>query len=83
MFLGRIGKGLRIVALVGIFGAGYLCGTFGQRSMAAESPPLKKGSGSFGPTGDLGTSIGAMQQHVDALSKELENMRKINAALGL
>ena len=83
MFNGRIGRGLRIAAVVGIFGAGYLCGTLGQRSAAAETDVPQEGGGSFGPFGELGRSITQMQQHVDGLNKELEALRKVNAALGL
>ena len=83
MFNGRIGRGLRIAAAVGIFGAGYLCGTLGQRSAAAGTDVPQEGGGSFGPFGELGRSITEMQQHVDGLNKELETMRKVNAALGL
>ena len=83
MFNGRIGRGLRIAAVVGIFGAGYLCGMLGQRSAAAGTDVPQEGGGSFGPFGELGRSITEMQQHVDGLNKELETMRKVNAALGL
>ena len=83
MFNGRIGRGLRIAAVVGIFGAGYLCGTLGQRSAAAGTDVPQEGGGSFGPFGELGRSIIEMQRHVDGLNKQLEALRKVNAALGL
>jgi len=83
MFNGRIGRGLRIAAVVGIFWAGYLCGTLGQQSAAAGTDVPQEGGGSFGPFGELGRSITQMQQHVDGLNKELEALRKVNAALGL
>jgi len=83
MFNGRIGRGLRIAAVVGIFGAGYLCGTLGQRSAAAGTDVPQKGGGSFGAFGELGRSIIEMQQHVDGLNKELETLRNVTAALGL
>ncbi len=83
MLNGRIGRGLRIAAVVGIFGAGYLCGTLGQRSAAAETDVPQEGGGSFGPFGELGRSIIEMQRHVDGLNKQLGALRKVNAALGL
>ena len=83
MVYGRFGRGLRIAAVVGIFGAGYLCGTFGQRGACAEMGAPREGGGSFGPFGQLEKSIADMQQHVDGLNKELETLRKISGALGL
>lgn len=84
MFQGRIGRGLRIVAVAVIFGAGYLCGSLGQRSASAGDDALiKEGGGSFGPAGQLAKSIAEMQQHVDALNKDLESLRKAKTALGL
>jgi hypothetical protein len=82
MFRGRMGRGLRIAAVVGIFGAGYLCGTLGQRSACAQTEP-KQGGGSFGAFGQLERSIVEMQKHVDGLNQELETLRKIRSALGL
>ena len=82
MFNGRIGRGLRIAAAVGIFGAGYLCGTLGQQSAAAGTDVPQEGGGSFGPFGELGRSITQMQQHVDGLNKDLETLRKVKTALG-
>ena len=83
MFNGRIGRGLRIAAVVGIFWVGYLCGTLGQQSAAAGTDVPQEGGGSFGPFGELGRSIIEMQQHVDGLNKELETLRNVTAALGL
>jgi len=83
MFRGRMGRGLRIAAVVGIFGAGYLCGTLGQRSACAQTDVPKQGGGSFGPFGQLERSIVEMQKHVDGLNQELEALRKVKSALGL
>ncbi len=82
MFRGRMGGGLRIAAVVGIFGAGYLCGTLGQRSAAAGTDVPQEEGGSFGPFAELGRSIIQMQQHVDGLNKDLETLRKVKTALG-
>ena len=86
MFQGRIGRGVRIIAVAGIFGAGYLCGTLGQRSANAGMDDMMKKAGeqggAVGSMGQLGSSIVEMQQHVDGLNKDLETLRKIKAALG-
>src|SRR5881296_115347 len=86
MVQGRIGRGLRILALAGIFGAGYLCGSLGQRSAEAQLGDVMKKAGeqggALGSIGQLGSSIVEMQQHVDGLNKDLETLRKVKTALG-
>ena len=83
---GRIGRGLRIVAVAGVFGAGYLCGSLGERSAQAQLGDVMKKAGeqggAVGSVGQLGSSIVEMQQHVDGLNKDLETLRKIKSALG-
>src|SRR5207247_6466576 len=83
---GRIGRGLRMVALAGIFGAGYLCGSLGQRSAEAQLGDVMKKAGeqggALGSAAQLGSSIVEMQQHVDGLNKDLETLRKVKTALG-
>jgi hypothetical protein len=79
MLQGRISRRLRVAALAGVFGAGYLCGTLGPRWASAGMDALQKGGGSFGPFGQLETSIVDMQQHVDGLDKGLETLRKVDA----
>ncbi len=86
MMDGRIGRGLRIVAVAGVFGAGYLCGSLGERSAQAQLGDVMKKAGeqggALGSVGQLGSSIVEMQQHVDGLNKDLETLRKIKSALG-
>ncbi len=86
MLDGRIGRGLRIVAVAGIFGTGYLCGSLGERSAQAQLGDVMKKAGeqggALGSVGQLGSSIVEMQQHVDGLNKDLETLRKIKSALG-
>jgi hypothetical protein len=83
----RIGGGLRVLAAAGIFAVGWLCGSLGQRSAEAQLGDVPKKmapeGGSFGPTAELGSQIADMQKHVDALGKDLDAMRKVQAALGL
>ena len=86
MLQGRIGRGLRIVAVAGLFGAGYLCGSLGQPSARAQLGDVMKKAGeqggALGSAAQLGSSIVEMQQHVDGLNKDLETLRKVKAALG-
>ena len=82
MLQGRIGRGLRAAALAAVFGAGYVCGTFGPRGASAGMDALQKDGGSFGPFAELQSSIVGMQQHVDGLGKGLETLRKVDAGLG-
>ncbi|TMB18638.1 MAG: hypothetical protein E6J59_14190 [Deltaproteobacteria bacterium] len=82
----RIGRGLRMLAVAGIFGAGYLCGALGPRSVEAQLGDVMKKAGeqggALGSAAQLGSSIVEMQQHVDGLNKDLETLRKVKAALG-
>ena len=75
----------RQIAVVMIFAVGFLCGSLTQRSADAQLGDAMKqaaGSGALGPVGDLGTSIVDMQDHVTALQKNLETLKKVKAALG-
>ena len=86
MVHGRIGRGMRVLAVAGVFGAGYLCGSLGERSAQAQLGDVMKKAGeqggALGTAGQLGSSIVEMQKHVDGLNKDLETLRKIKAALG-
>jgi hypothetical protein len=76
--------------LVGLFAAGFLCGSLSQRSAQAQlgelgGKAMEKAAGAGGPAGSvgtLGTSIVDMQQHVDGLQKNLETLKQVKAALG-
>lgn len=74
--------------------AGVLALTFalGYAAGSLSTPPADAGlgdmikdaasSGKLGPIGDLGSSIVEMQDHVDALQKNLETLRRVKSALG-
>jgi hypothetical protein len=79
----------RITLAAALFSAGYLSGSLGQRN--AEAQGLKDlgaaakqaaGSGALGSAAELGTSILEMQEHVSGLQKNLDTLKKIQAALG-
>ena len=86
----RIGRGLQVAALVGIFGAGFLCGSLTQHKADAQLGELGKGAlekagesgGALGSAAQLGSSIVEMQQHVDGLQKNIEVLKKVKASLG-
>ena len=81
----RIARGLRVVLLLGVFGAGFVCGALMQgRADAQLGDVMKKAgeSGKVGPAGELGSSIVDMQEHVSALQKNLDTLKKIKSSLG-
>jgi hypothetical protein len=77
-------------AVVGVFAAGYVCGTVGGRSANAQVGDLggsvmkKAGEsgGALGSAAKLGTAITDMQQQVDGLQKNLQTLKEIKSALG-
>jgi hypothetical protein len=87
---GTIGRGIRVGALVGIFAAGFLCGSLTQRPAEAQlgelgGKAMEKAAGSGGMVGSvakMGTGITEMQQHLEGLQKNLETFKEVKAALG-
>ena len=87
---GSVARAARVGLVVGLFTAGFLCGSLSQRSAHAQlgevgGKAMEKAAGAGGPAGSvvqLGTSIVEMQQHVDALQKNLETLKQVKAALG-
>jgi hypothetical protein len=75
---------------VGMFAAGFLCGSVSQRTADAQlkdlgSAAMQKAGESGGALGSvvqLGESIVEMQQHVDGLQKNIEGLKKIKSGLG-
>jgi hypothetical protein len=86
----KIGWGMRVVLLAGIFAAGYFCGSVSQRSAEAQLGELGKAAmgrageagGVVGSVVQLGSAIVEMQQHVDGLQKNIEVLKKVNSGLG-
>ena len=85
-----IGKGMRVSAVVAIFAAGWLCGAVTQRNAEAQLGDLGKAAmekagdqgGMLGAASKLGTSIGDIQTHLDALQKNVESLKQVKALLG-
>jgi len=78
--------------LLGAFALGYVCAsmTVPRASAQVQIPgsgqlPQIPGGGSSGALGavtQLGSSITDMEQHVSALQKNLDTLKKIQSALG-
>jgi len=81
----RTRRTLRAAGLAGLFAAGFLCGLLAQRPASAQiGDVMKKAgeSGALGPAGQLGSSILQMQDHVTALQKNLDTLKKLKDSLG-
>ena len=86
--------GVRASLLAAIFAAGFLCGSITHQRADAQmgelgkqlgKGALKKAEGSGGAIGsvvELGTAIVDMQQHLDALQKNVDTLKKVKSALG-
>lgn len=83
-------RGVRVAALAAVFAAGFLAGSVTHERADAQLGELGKealrqageSGGSLGSAAQLGTTIVDMQQHVDALQKNIEVLKKVKAALG-
>lgn len=72
--------------ILGVFSLGYVCGSVSQRRADAQGlggmlEQAGKSGGLLGATGQLGSSIVEMQQHVGGLQKNLEVLKKVESAL--
>ena len=74
--------------LVGTFALGFVCGSVSQQRADAQVKELGGAllkdaakSGALGSVGDLGTSIIEMQDHVSGLQKNIDTLKKVQAAL--
>ena len=83
-----IGRGLLMGMLVGTFALGFICGSISQQRADAQVKELGGAllkdaakSGALGSVGDLGTSIVEMQEHVSGLQKNIDTLKKVQAAL--
>jgi hypothetical protein len=90
MAYSRIGRGIQVGLLAGMFAAGYLVGSINQRNADAQlgdvgKAAMEKAGGAGGAVGSvtkLGSSIVEMQQHVDGLQKNIETLKQVKSALG-
>jgi len=79
---------LGVVVILGVFALGYLCGTLSQRYADAQVGGLggvleKAGGmgGSVGSIAQMGSSLVEMQDHVTGLQKNIDSLKKVQAAL--
>jgi len=85
-----VGKGIRIGAWVALFGCGWFFGAVSQRDADAQLDSLKKAvmekageqGGALGAAAKLGTSISDIQTHLDALQKNVDTLKSIQAMIG-
>ncbi len=73
--------------VLAVFTLGYLCGSLSLRPAVAQLPQLPGGlggqtGGTLAAVGQLGSSITDMEEHVNALQKNLDTLKKIQSALG-
>jgi len=86
----QAGRVLRIVVIGIIFAVGFLCGSVTQRSADAQLGKLGEAAmekagesgGALGSAAQLGNAVIDMQQHVDALQKNIDILKKVKASLG-
>ena len=72
-----LAKGInRLLGFAGV-GAAFVFGPLGDNSVWSRAM-----TGALGPAGQLGTSIIEMQDHVTALQKNIDTLKKVKAALG-
>ncbi|MBI3756421.1 MAG: hypothetical protein HY267_00440 [Deltaproteobacteria bacterium] len=83
-----IGRGVLAGMLIGTFAFGFICGSVSQQRADAQVKELGgsllkegAGSGALGSVGELGTSIIEMQDHVSGLQKNIDTLKKVQAAL--
>lgn len=72
--------------LLAVFTFGYVCGSLSLRPAVAQLPQVPGIGGQAGGTlaavSQLGSSITDMEQHVNALQKNLDTLKTIQSALG-
>ncbi|HVN27326.1 MAG TPA: hypothetical protein VMT64_02510 [Candidatus Binataceae bacterium] len=81
---------IRVTAIAITFAVGFLCGSVTQHRAEAQlgdlgKQAMEKAGASGGPLGaavQLGQSIVDMQQHVDALQKNIDTLKSIKSSLG-
>jgi hypothetical protein len=90
MTLERLGHGMQIALVGGVFAAGFVCGSLGRGRADAQLKEMGgavmkqagEQGGALGSVSQLATAIGDMQQHVDGLQKNIETLKQVKTAIG-
>ena len=84
-----VARGVRVGFLAAVFAAGFLCGGITRRPADAQLKKLEsamKNAGQSGtvadPKAQLGATLVDIQQHVDALQKNIVQLHQVKSALG-
>jgi hypothetical protein len=73
-----------VAVLFSVFTLGYICGSASVPRASAQMPQLPgglPGGGALGSITQFASSITEMEQHVTGLQKNLDEFKKIQAAL--
>jgi hypothetical protein len=86
MNMKAISRHLAVLTILGVFTLGYFCGTLSQRHADAQGlgGVLEKAGSMGGPVGSIaqmGSSLVEMQDHVTGLQKNIDSLKKVQAAL--
>ena len=88
MKIKAISRHLAVLMILGVFALGYVCGSLSQRHADAQvgglGGVLEKAGGMGGPVGSIaqmGSSLVEMQDHVTGLQKNIDSLKKVQAAL--
>jgi hypothetical protein len=89
MKIRAISRHLAVLMILGVFALGYVCGSLSQRYADAQvggglGGALEKAGGMGGPVGSIaqmGSSLVEMQDHVTGLQKNIDSLKKVQAAL--
>lgn len=84
------GKGGRIGIMIALFAFGWFCGAVNQHKAEAQLKDIGKAvmeqageqEGSLGAVAKLGTSIKDIQEHLDALQKNVDTLKSVKSMLG-
>ena len=84
------GKGVRIGIMIALFAFGWFCGAVNQHKAEAQLKDIGKAvmeqageqEGSLGAVAKLGTSIKDIQEHLDALQKNVDTLKSVKSMLG-
>ena len=88
MKIKAISRHLAVLMILGVFALGYVCGSLSERYADAQvgglGGALEKAGGMGGPVGSIaqmGSSLVEMQDHVTGLQKNIDSLKKVQAAL--